>query len=218
MSHAASPTFDPGSAFPHVDRISVLAIRFLVASQSLAAIARLPAQLPRDRASDESRCYLMVLSIGAANETAIAFQEADAVGVFAELDATSWKDPKARLARLRGDVNHNDPTSLRELLIRTTRNKIGFHWDADFVMESLRELAGSAVPAWDGGKSHSVADTTIPLVSALITRSLERIAGSKRDLDALITRIAQFQGDCFHVAHSAFALSLKRAGIGLDGA
>ncbi len=218
MSSPASPTFDPGAVFPAGEAKSVLAIRFLVASQSLAVIARLPAQLSTDPVSEESKRFLMVLSIGAANEAAIAFQEADAVGVFADLDASTWQDPKARLARLRVDANHKDPTSLRELLIRTTRNKIGFHWDVEYVKGALGDLAGTIGPVWQGATQGTVADTSIPLVSAVIDKSLKSIAGSESQLKTLISRIAQFQGDCFHVAHAVFTLSLKRAGISAGGA
>lgn len=218
MWNSKVPEFDVGTTFPHGDTKSVLAIRFLVASQSLASIARILGQLGNDPGSEESKQFLMVLSIGTANEAAIAFQEADAAGVFADLDASAWKEQKDRLARLRVDANHKDTTSLRELLIRTTRNKIGFHWDKDYVTDSLKELASARGPVWEGASGGSVGQTPIPLVRAVVTKSLERIAGSKKDLDTLIVRIAQFQGNCFHVAHAMFTLQLKKAGVGAGGA
>ena len=214
MPPGRGPEFDPAAVFPTDDCRNVLLVRFLVASQSLAAIARLPRLLPDGYALEESRLFLMVLSVGAANEAALAFQQADKAGAFQELDKTKWVEPKEPLARLRVDANHKADDSLRSKIIRTTRNTLGFHWDPAVIKGSLEALGGHMVPAWLGDGGEAVADNAIPLVSVVILDALKRGAGSKEELDRLIAEVARFQGDCFHVAHAAFTLALRRSGVG----
>jgi hypothetical protein len=202
------PAFEVGKVFPADDPRSVFLVRFLLASQCLAAIARLPEELPDTPAFDESSHYLMLLALGATHEAAIAFYGANENGLFDPLKNIDDEEMNKRLARLIKEANRKDPESLQSKLVTHGRHKFGFHWDPEEIQKSLTAISGLVVPAWSGGEDQTVKATAIPLAQEVTLKGMEMRAGSKENLAELISRVAQFQGDLFHVAHAAYTVAL----------
>lgn len=195
MKSTKIPRFDLGNVFPSDEPQRVYQMRFLMACQALAAIARLLDLLPNTPATRESKNYLMALSIGAANEASIAFLEADAEGAFTEVIDAGWQEMVDRIERLRVDCDDKQPNSLRKRILLVARNTMGFHWDPKTVRKSLARLKDAEVAVWAGGEDQTVASTALPIVSAIIHDALEHWVGSKVELDTLMKDIASLQGD-----------------------
>ncbi|HWN10383.1 MAG TPA: hypothetical protein VNO50_14140 [Pyrinomonadaceae bacterium] len=212
------PSFEIGKAFPSNDPKSVSLIRFLLASQCLAAIARLPEVVPDTPAYEESRHYLMLLALGAAHEAGNAFAGAYKHGVFDRLKAVDDEEMNERLKLLVRETDRDNPKSLQSKLVTHGRNKFAFHWDMKEVKKSLSKLSGATLPAWSGGEDETVMSTAIPIVERLTLKSMELRAGSVKKLNGLMEQVARFQGALFHVAHGAYTVALadnrKAAGVG----
>ena len=214
MSKSKKPMFELQRVFPPENHRRVLQIRFLMASQALAAIFRVVPLLPRTSATAESKNYLMMFSIGAANEAAIAFLEADRGGALDELLNSGWVEMQEAVARLRQECDEHIPASLRKKILLVARNTMGFHWDPKIVKRSLDRLREADVAVWAGGENEQIADTAFPLVSAIIHDSLEAaIGGTKEDVDAMLSRIVAMQADCYNLAHGLYTVALKNAGV-----
>ncbi|HVR99549.1 MAG TPA: hypothetical protein VMW27_23195, partial [Thermoanaerobaculia bacterium] len=125
LSEPKKPMFELQRVFPPGNHRRVLQIRFLMASQALAAIFRVVDLLPRTPATAESKNYLMMLSIGAANEAAIAFLEADRGGALDELLNSGWIEMQEIVARLRQECDEHIPSSLRKQILLVARNTMG---------------------------------------------------------------------------------------------
>lgn len=185
-----------------------------MASQALVAIFRVGQLLPPTPATAESKSYLMMLSIGAANEAASAFLEADRSGAFDELLRSCLNEMEEAVARLRQECDEHAKGSLRKQILLVLRNTMGFHWDAKTVKRSLERLREADVAVWAGGESGNVADTAFPLVSAIIDDSLNAaIGGTEKGVEAMMSRIVSMQADCYNLAHALYAVALKNAGV-----
>jgi hypothetical protein len=214
LNEPKKPIFELQRVFPPGNHRRVLQIRFLMASQALAAIFRVVGLLPRTPATAESKNYLMMLSIGAANEAAIAFLEADRGGALDELLKSDWIEMQEIVARLRQECDEHIPGSLRKQVLLVARNTMGFHWDPKIVKRSLDRLREAEVAVWDGGESKQIADTAFPLISAIIHDSLRAaIGGAEEDVDAMMSRIVSMQADCYNLAHGLYTVALKNAGV-----
>lgn len=210
-NHATKePTCRVGDVFPADDARLVAQARFIVASQALVALARVLGAGLDGPTKQEVFYYLLLYSIGAANEASIAFQEADQFGAFGEVEASDWAEMHERLARLRRDCDHKNPESLRERLIRMPRNKVGFHWDSKILGAALANVATREIPAFEAGSTPSIADTALPLTSTVIGGALEILLGSA-DEPSLAAELASYQGDIFHLSHAVYSLALSRA-------
>jgi hypothetical protein len=214
VAQAKKPMFELQRVSPSGNHRRVLQIRFLMASQALAAIFRTVSLLPPTPATAESKNYLMMLSIGAANEAAIAFLEADRGGALDELLKSGWTEMQETVARLRQECNEHVPGSLRKQILLVARNTMGFHWDPKIVKRSLDRLREADVAVWAGGENEQIADTAFPLVSAIIHDSLRAaIGGTEEDVEAMMSRTVSMQADCYHLAHGLYAVALKNAGV-----
>jgi len=204
------PTFQVGKAFPEGDDKRVSLVRFLLASQSLAAIGRLLGIVPETSAFTESKRYLMLLSLGAAHEAANAFGGAYTRGVFADLQSLGWEEMDERLARLVKECDRKNPDSLQCKLVTHGRNKFSFHWDMEEVQKSLAQLSSAILPAWSGGDDESSLTTAIPITEVITQKGLEIKAGSREQLRGLMSQAGKLQGDLFHVAHAAYITAIRK--------
>jgi hypothetical protein len=156
----------------------------------------------------------MVLSIGAANEAAIAFLEADKGGALDEMLKSGWPEMRDIIDRLRQECDEHNPTSLRKKILLVVRNTLGFHWDTKVVEGSLHRLRDANVAVWAGGENEQIADTAFPLVSAIIHDSLKARIGFEAGVDAMMAKIVVMQADCYNLAHGLYTTALKQSGIG----
>ena len=170
--------------------------------------------LPNTPATRESKNYLMVLSIGAANEAAIAFLEADKGGALDEILKSGWPEMRDIIDRLRKECDEHVPDSLRKKILLVARNTLGFHWDTKVVKGSLHRLRDGDVAVWAGGENEQIADTAFPLVSAIIHDSLKAWIGSEAEVDSMMAKIVAMQADCYNLAHGLYAVALRNSGIG----
>lgn len=207
------PMFELQKVFPADEPVRVLQVRFLIASQGLAAIGRLLQHLPASPANSESKNYLMALYFGTAYEAAAAFEAADSGGAFQEVLDAGWAEMAQKVARLRLDCDERNPQSLRKRLLVFARNTLSFHWDQKIVARSLKNLREANVAAWAGGEDETVADTAFPLISALIHDALETWAGSKQAFEELTKEVVGLGGDLFDLAHGVYATALKKAEV-----
>jgi hypothetical protein len=205
--------FELQKVFPANEPVRVLQVRFLIASQGLAAIGRLLRHLPSSPANSESKNYLMAFYLGTAYEAAAAFEEAESGGAFQEILDSGWAEMAQKVARLRVDCDERNPQSRRKRLLVFARNTLSFHWDQKIVARSLERLREADVAAWAGGEDETVADTAFPLIPAIIHDALETWAGSKQAFEDLTKDVVRLGGDLFDLAHGVYATALKTAGV-----
>lgn len=214
MTNVASiPDFKISEVFPARDPIRVAQVRLMIASQALAAFGRILKHLPRGAGSTESEFYLFTMSIGAANEAAMAFRDADNAGALDELLASGWEEISEAVERLRKEADKDNENSLWKRLIVVARNTVAFHWDPKIIGRSLEQLSSERLPVWSGGDDESVARTAFPIVARLVMKALETRAGSRRELNSLVSRLADFQADLFDVATAVYSRALLEAHV-----
>ena len=131
MSGVKAPEFRVDEVFPANRPERVAIVRLLVATQSLISFGRLLGDLlPDTPAYRETEHYIMLLSLGLANEAASAFVAAKHMGAFDEFTKVGWDEMNERFSRLLKECDRDDPASLRSKLVAFGRNLV-FHWNKD---------------------------------------------------------------------------------------
>lgn len=204
------PEFRVADVFPRNDKMTAL-MRFVVTTRPLISVARADHHLPEDLLTKTVDAeQLMLGSIADAKEALDAFREADQLRCFAGLQKVADAELKARLRRLRLHSNPNNPRSLYKRVILWARYNAGGHWSLKLVGKALEEFKDESVPAWVG-EGKRVIDGYIPLAHAIVRKISKIWDRSKAERQRLSSRIAQIQGDLFHVADAAYAYSIGQA-------
>lgn len=205
------PEFTVGEIFPADDPKGVAVVRLVVAAQGLISLGRLLGPvLPETKAYRETKHYFMLLSLGLANEAAAAFQGALHKGAFEGVVPFPVEEYNSRYERLLIECDRDRPESLRSRLVAFGRNKLAFHWAEEEIKKALRHLAPESLPAWAGGEDETPVTTALPIAEAVTITALGLHVGDKKELDDIMSRIADFQGDLLHVSHAVYASVLAR--------
>lgn len=206
-----TPEFCVGRLFPADDPKRTAAVRLVVAAQGLISLSRLLGPtLPDTKAYRETKHYIMLLSLGLANESAAGFEAARHKGVFDEVHPFPNEDTNARFGRLVEECDRNNPQSLRSRLVAFGRNKLAFHWDEKVIRKALKELATYNLPAWAGAEDETYVTTALPIAEAVTITALGLHVGDKEALNRIMQEVATFQGDLLHVSHALYTSLLVR--------
>lgn len=210
MASMKAPEFRVDEVFPADDPKCVAVVRLLVATQSLISLGRLLGDLlPKTPAYRETKHYLMLLSLGLANEAASAFLAAQHAGAFEDFAQVGWKEMDERFERLVKECNRDDPASLRSKLVAYGRNLV-FHWNKDEIKKALAAVGDLTLPAWSGGEDETPVTMAIPLAEAVSITALGLHVGNKEELSRIMAQVGSFQGDLLHFAQAVYTTMLRK--------
>lgn len=198
-------TFRVGDIFPASADERVETLRFLMATRTLVCIGQINAWLDERPEFEEAKAYLMFLALGAAAEASKVFSKADRKGCFKDIEREKDPDLCSRLARLRAAAKAQP---FREF-VTYGRNKVSFHWDMREIRDALKAVADERIAAVIAyGDTGSFLDTRVPVAAATAVKVLQLKAGGQKELDELMSAVAQLQGDLFHIAQAALGYLL----------
>lgn len=108
------------------------------------------------------------------------------------------------------ECDRDRPESLRSRLVAFGRNKLAFHWSEEEIKKTLRHLASESLPVWAGGEDKTPITTALPIAEAVTITALGLHVGDKMELNDIMEKVADFQGDLLHVSHAAYAGALAK--------